>query len=69
MKKQARTYSGGRTVSSISDAGKTGQIHVKNEIRTLSNTIQKNKLKMDQGPKHKARYYKTSRGKPRQNTI
>ena len=37
-----------KTASSISGAGKTGQLHVKkNEIRTLPNTIHKNKLKMD----------------------
>ena len=29
MKKEAGTYSGGRTDSSISGAEKTGQIHVK----------------------------------------
>ena len=27
-----------QTVSSISDGGKIGQVHVKNEIRTFSNT-------------------------------
>ena len=27
--KEARTYSGGNTVSSVSGAGKTGQLHVK----------------------------------------
>ena len=32
--------------SSISSAGKTGQLHIKNEIRTLLNTIHKDKLKM-----------------------
>ena len=47
MTKEARLYNGEKTVSSISGAGKTGQLHVKNEIRTLPNTIQKNKLKMD----------------------
>ena len=46
MKKEARIYGGEKTVSSISGVGKTGQLHVKNEIRTLSNTIHKNKLKM-----------------------
>ena len=29
MTKKARTYSGGNIVSSISGAGKTGQLHVK----------------------------------------
>ena len=47
MTKEARTYRGGMTVPSISGAGKTTQLHVRNEIRTFSNTIHKNKLKMD----------------------
>ena len=38
---------GEKTVPSISGAGKTGQLYVKNEIRTLPNTIHKNELKMD----------------------
>ena len=42
--KEARIYSGEKTASSISGAGKTEQLHVKNEIRTLPNTIHKNKL-------------------------
>jgi len=29
MSKEARIYNGGKTVSSISAAGKTGQLHVK----------------------------------------
>ena len=33
--KEARLYDGEKTVSSINAAGKTGQLHVKNEIRTL----------------------------------
>ena len=38
---------------------------------TRSNTIYKNKLKMDQRPeyKYKARHYKTLRGKHRQNIL
>ena len=47
MTKEAKIYNGEKTVSSISGAGKTGQLHVKNEIRTLPNTMHKNKLKMD----------------------
>ena len=34
-------------ISSISGAGKSGQLHVKNEIRIHPNTVYKNKLKMD----------------------
>ena len=46
--KEARIYNGEKTASSISGAGKIAQLHVKNEIRTLPNTIHKNKLKMTQ---------------------
>ena len=47
MTKEARLNNEGNTISSINDTGKTGQLHVKNEIRTFFNTIHKNKLKMD----------------------
>ena len=47
MTKEARIYKGEKAVSSISDAGKTEELDVKERIRTLSNTIYKNKLKMD----------------------
>ena len=47
MTKEARTYNGEKTTSSISGTGKTGQLHVKNEIRTLPNTIHKNKVTVD----------------------
>ena len=40
-------YNGKKTASSINGAEKTGQLHVKNEIRTLLNSIYKDKLKMD----------------------
>ena len=46
MTKEARIYSGEKIVSSISGAGETGQLHVR-ETRTFSNTIYKNKPKMD----------------------
>ena len=43
MTKEARIYNGEKkTVSSISGAGKTGQLYVKNEITTLLNTVHKN---------------------------
>ena len=45
MTKESRIYNGEKTVFSINDAEKTGQLHVK-EIRTLPNTIHKDKLKM-----------------------
>ena len=41
MTKEARTYDGEKTVSSKSGAGKTEQLHVKEEIRTLPNTMHK----------------------------
>ena len=47
LTKEARIYNGAKTASSINGAGKTGQLHVKNKIRTLPNTIHKDKLKMD----------------------
>ena len=37
----------------------------KNKIRTFSITIHINKLKMDERPKCKTRYYRTLRGKHR----
>ena len=43
----ARIYNGVKTISLTSGAGKTGQPLIKNETRTLSNTIHKNKLKVD----------------------
>ena len=46
LTKEARIYNGEKTASSINGAGKTGQL-LKNEIRTLPNTIHKEKLKMD----------------------
>ena len=45
--KEASIYIGVMTASSISGAGKTGQVHVKVSLRTLPDTIHKNKLKID----------------------
>ena len=39
------------------------------QVNSLPNTIQKNKLKMDQRPKCKTGHYKTLRGKHRKNTL
>ena len=48
LTKEARIYNGAKTASSINGAWKIGQLHVKkNEIRTLPNTIHKDKFKMD----------------------
>ena len=48
--------------------GKLDSYMQKSEIGTLPNTIHKNKLKMDWRSKCKAAYYKTLRGKCRQNS-
>ena len=46
MTKEARLYNGGKTVSSINGAGKTGQLLAKkSEIRTFFDIIHKNNLK------------------------
>ena len=47
LTKEARIYNGAKTASSINGSGKIGQLHVKNAIRTLPNTIHKDKFKMD----------------------
>ena len=48
LTKETRIYNRAKTVSSICVARKTGHVQVKkNEIKTLSNTIHKDKLKMD----------------------
>ena len=47
LTKEARIYNGVKIASSVSVAGKTGQLHVKEVIRTLPNTIHKDKLEMD----------------------
>ena len=47
MTKETSIYNEEKTASSIGGAGKTGQLHVKEEIRTLPNIIHQNKLKMD----------------------
>ena len=41
LAKEARIYNGEKTISLTSGAGKTGQPLVKEETRTLSNTIHK----------------------------
>ena len=39
MTKEARRCKGEKSASSISGAGKTAQLHVKDEIRTILHTI------------------------------
>ena len=50
LTKKSRIYNGEKTASSINGAGKTGQL-LKNEIRTLPNTIHEDKLKLIQDQK------------------
>ena len=47
LTKKARIYNGKKTTSLTSGAQKIGQPFVKSESRTLSNTVHKNKLKVD----------------------
>ena len=47
LTKEAKTHNGVKTVYSINGAGKTGQIHAKNENRPPSYITHKNKLKLD----------------------
>ena len=50
MAKEARLYNGERTACSISGAGKLDSHMEKNEMRTLSNTIQhltQNEIKLE----------------------
>ena len=47
MTKEARLHNVRKMVSSTNGAGKTGQSHVKKEIRSFLNSINRNKLKMD----------------------
>ena len=47
LTKEAKIHNGEKAISSTSGAGKTGQLCIKDETRTLSNTIHKNKHKMD----------------------
>ena len=45
--KEARIYNGTKTASSVNGAGKLKSYMEKYEIKTCSNTINKDKLKMD----------------------
>ena len=45
--KEARIYNEEKTVSSVSGAGKTGKLHVKEHIQNLSHIIYKSKFRMD----------------------
>ena len=56
-----------KTLQKIGIEGKLDSYMQKNEIRTFSNTIHKDKLKMDQRPNYKAGCSQTHGGK--QNTL
>ena len=47
LTKEAEYTMGAKIASLISGAGKTGELCAKTEIRTLPNTIHKDKIKMD----------------------
>ena len=47
LTKEARIYNRAKRASSINGAEKLDSYMLNNEIRTLSNTIHKDKLKMD----------------------
>ena len=46
MTKKPRIYNGEKTASSTSFAGKFGQPHIKQKIRTFFHTVNKNKFKI-----------------------
>ena len=68
-RQSSRGYTLEKKISSISGAGKTGQLHIKQWHWNIFYSMYKNKLKMDQMLKCKTEYYKTPRGKHRQNTL
>ena len=45
LTKETKTYNEEKTVSQVTNAGNIWQPHIKNEIRTFSNTIHKNNSK------------------------
>ena len=47
LTKEARIYNGAKTASAVSGAWKLDSYVQKNEIRSLPNTVHKDKLKMD----------------------
>jgi len=67
--KETGIYNGEKTVSSVDAAGKTEQPCIRNETRTLPNTIHKSKLKMDLRPRCKAGHCKTPRRKHRKDSF
>ena len=69
MTKETRIYNGEKTVSSVDAAGKSKQPCVKNESRTLPDTIHGSKLRMDLRPRYKAEHCKTPRRKHRKDSF
>ena len=67
--KETNIYNGEKPVCSISGAGKLYSCMEKKETRTFSNTMHRNKLKMDYRIKCKTEHDKTLKGKHRQNTL
>ena len=69
MTKEAQIYNGVKTVSSINGAEKIGEIHAKNETRSPTYTIHKNKLKTDKELKQKTGSHKNTRDIHRQQSV
>lgn len=65
LTREARTYNGVKTVSSINDAGKIGQVYAKKErkkeTRLPTYTIYKNNFKVDRKLKSKSQNHKNPR--------
>ena len=57
LTKEAKIYNGGNTASSKVVLGKLDSCMENNAIKTFSNTIYRNKLKMDSMPKWETGYY------------
>ena len=52
MTQEAKSYNGGKTVSSINGAGKTRQLHVKNKVGTSFKTTHEDMLSVLHSPSH-----------------
>ena len=69
MTKEAKIYNGKKTASSISGAGKTGELHVKKMKLEHPLTPYTKQAQNGLKPKCKPVHYKTLREKHRQNTL
>ena len=69
LTKEERISNGKKTVSLTNGAGRSGQQHAEDEARSLSYTIQKNKLKMDKGPECEIGNHQNPRGESRKRPL